>query len=245
MDDNKIRLDSLLRSRGAATRKQLRELSARGLVTVNEQAVYDPSVRVLPTDIIAISGRVIEPAEPLTIMLNKPAGYSSVGGESVHPTVFTLLPEEFSDKALFCIGRLDAATEGLLLLTNDGSLCERIIRPESGIAKKYLVQTDRPLCENAAVLLSAGVVFPNGDRCRPAVLEQLSADSYLITVTEGKYHEVRRLVRFCGAMTSRLSRLSIGALCLDPALPQGSCRRLSGSEIESIFSPVDPAYPVL
>lgn len=210
-------------------------MAAKGLVFLNGKAVTDVSVKVRQNDIICINGSVVPSAEPVTIMMNKPAGYSSVGGESVHPTVFTLLGKEFSGKALFCIGRLDAATEGLLLLTNDGALCEKIIRPEGGIKKKYLVKTDRPLCHDAAGLLAGGARFPNGDTCRPAVLEELSPLYYYITVTEGKYHEVRRMVRLCGAMTDRLTRVSIGKLMLDPALGPGECKRLTDDDIRLVF----------
>ena len=243
MAEYSVRLDTLLRGWGAATKKQARQLIAEGRITVDGVPAEDGSQRCSPGVSVSIDGTPVRPGEPVTLMLHKPAGYASVSSGTDYPSVFSLLGEGERGLALFAVGRLDADTSGLLLLTNSGELSERISRPERAVPKTYSVTCDRPLCENAAELLAAGAVLPNGTRCRPAALTVTGERSALITVTEGKYHEVKRLIRLCGAYVSTLRRISIGGLALDPALKPGEYRPLTEEELALLFRKGTPQIP--
>lgn len=230
------RLDVILRARGAASRKETRELVLASRITVNGLPARSASEPVPENAQICIDGAILPSLEPITIMLYKPAGYVSVAGEALYPSVYSLLRPEHSSSALFCIGRLDVDTTGLLLLTNDGDLSERIARPEQALPKTYYVECDRPIPPEAEHLLAAGIVLKDGTAFRPARLERCSDRSCLLTVTEGKYHEVKRLIRACGPIVASLKRVSIGGLCLDPSLKEGEYKVLTHSDICQIFS---------
>ena len=230
-----VRLDALLRGWGAATKKQVRQLAAEGRIMVDGIPAENGSQQCSPNASVTIDGAPVQPKAPVTLMLHKPAGYASVASGTDYPSVFSLLGEGERDLALFAVGRLDADTSGLLLLTNSGALSEGITRPERAVPKTYRVTFDRPLCENAAERLAAGVVLPNGTRCRPAELTVTGERSALITVTEGKYHEVKRLIRACGAYVATLHRTAIGGLSLDPALQPGAYRPLTEGELASLL----------
>ncbi len=202
---------------------------------LNGEAVSDPAMQCDINCEIRIDGKVLEKRESITLMLNKPAGYVCTNDDGIYPTVFSLLKGEDKDRALFAVGRLDADTEGLLLLTNDGELCDKIIRPESNINKVYEVKFDRPLIPDAAEKLKEGIVLPEGVKCRPAYLEPMGEKCARITVCEGKYHEVKRLIRACGAQVASLKRLQIGGLELDENLEIGEYRQLSKEDISLLY----------
>lgn len=229
------RLDSLIRARGYASRREVRKLVSEGRISIDGEAVSDPAMQCDENCEIKIDGKVLEKRESVTLMLNKPAGYVCTNDEGIYPTVFSLLKGEDKDRALFAVGRLDADTEGLLLLTNDGELCDKIIRPESNINKVYEVKFDRPLIPDAAEKLKEGIVLPEGVKCRPAYLEPMGEKCARITVCEGKYHEVKRLIRACGAQVASLKRLQIGGLKLDESLKIGEYRQLSDKEISLLY----------
>ena len=240
MNTDTVRLDTLLRSWGAATKKQTRQLTAEGRITVNGVPAESGAERCFPHAEIRIDGTPVSPREPVTLMLHKPAVYASVSSGTDYPSVFSLLGEGERGLALFAVGRLDADATGLLLLTNSGEVSERIARPERAVSKTYSVTYDRPLCKDAAERLAAGAVLPNGTRCRPARLTVTGEKSALITVTEGKYHEVKRLIHLCGAYVATLHRVSIGGLRLDPALKPGEYRPLTEGELARVFQEDTP-----
>lgn len=240
MNEEAVRLDTLLRGWGAATKKQVRQLIAEGRITVDGVPAEDGAQRCFPNAAVSIDGTPVQPREPMTLMLHKPVGYASVSSGTDYPSVFSLLGERENGLALFAVGRLDADTSGLLLLTNSGEVSEQISRPERAIPKTYRVTYDRPLRENAAEILAAGAILPNGTRCRPATLTVTGERSALITVTEGKYHEVKRLIHLCGAYVAALHRVSIGGLTLDPTLQPGEYRPLTEGELALFFQKVTP-----
>lgn len=229
------RLDSLIRAWGYASRKEVRELVNEGRITLDGELVTDAAAQCGDDCVIAIDGKALEKRESLTLMLNKPAGYVCTADEGIYPSVFSLLKDEERERALFAVGRLDADTEGLLLLTNDGELCDRILRPESETKKVYEVSFDRPLIHDAAEKLRQGITLPEGVKCRPAYFESTGEKSGRITVCEGKYHEVKRLIRVCGAQVAALKRISIGKLKLDENLAPGEYRQLSAEDISLLW----------
>lgn len=232
---NTVRLDSLIRQWGFGSRKEVRQLVAEGRISLNGEVVADPAMQCEPESEIRIDGVLLEKRDSVTLMLNKPSGYVCTADEGVYPTVFSLLKGEDKNRSLFAVGRLDADTEGLLLLTNDGGLCDKIIRPESNINKVYEVSFDRPLIPDAAEKLAEGITLPEGVKCRPAQLEHIGERCARITVCEGKYHEVKRLIRACGAQVASLKRVSIGGLKLDENLGVGEYRQLSTEEISLLY----------
>lgn len=232
------RIDSIIRARGYGSRREVRQLVSEGRIKLDGVAVTDASQQADENCQIEIDGKLIENRQSITLMLNKPAGYVCTADEGIYPTVFSLLRGEYAERSLFAVGRLDADTEGLLLLTNDGELCNKILRPESEIQKTYELSFDRPLCGDAAEKLSEGIVLPEGVKCRPAYLEKTDERSARITVCEGKYHEVKRLVRACGALVASLKRVSIGKLALDEKLKPGEYRELSASEIALLYNKI-------
>lgn len=235
MIDGEIRLDRLIRSWGYASKRQVSALVSEGRISLNGAAVTAGSVMCLPGDTIAIDGNILVPRAPVTLMMNKPKGYVCVYGDARYPSIFTLLEPEYADCALFPIGRLDADTEGLLLLTNDGELSEKTARPEAGIKKTYFLTTDRPIPQCAENILRSGVTLTGGAVCAPAELKRMGEREAYLTISEGKYHEVKRLIRAAGARVKSLKRVSIGSLRLDPALPSGAARPLTDDEIRLIF----------
>lgn len=232
------RLDSIIRARGYFSRREVRLLVAENRITADGVLCTDAAMRVRDDCEIAVDGKKLENRESVTLMLNKPAGYVCTTDSDVYPTVFSLLQGEYAKRALFAVGRLDADTEGLLILTNDGGISDKILRPENEIQKTYEVSFDRPLCADAAQKLREGVTLPEGVKCRPAYLVPTGERSARITVCEGKYHEVKRLIRACGAQVATLKRVSIGALWLDDRLKTGEYRELSSQEISLLYEKI-------
>ena len=228
------RVDHLLRRWGICTKAEARELAAQGRITVDGIMIENAGAFCPAGGSIAIDGTPVQPRPALTVMLNKPAGYVCMKGDPKNPCVLELLRPEDADCALFCVGRLDRDTEGLLLLTNDGALAARITDPGQAVEKTYYAEFSRPLPPDATGLLAAGIQR-FGHTYRPARLQLLSDRSALITVTEGKFHEVRRLIGACHAYVTALRRVSVGGLALDEALTPGSYRPLTETELYSIF----------
>ena len=231
-----MRLDKLLRERGIATRTETKELIAAGRVTVNGVVADCHSMLCEESDVIAVDGTRVEATHPVYLMLHKPAGCVTATSDETEQTVMDLLPKEYRDLALFPVGRLDKESEGLLLLTNDGDFCTRVIEPEHHVPKTYYIEVGRAFAEGTEQRFAEGIVFPNGTLCRPGEIE-ISADrmSALVTVTEGKTHQVRRMAAACGSKVRYLKRISIGKLVMEDELEKGQCRELGKEELQLIF----------
>ena len=229
------RLDSIIRARGYYSRREVRRLAAENKIWVNGVLCTDAAMQIDEAAEIMVDGKRLDARASVTLMLNKPTGYVCTADSGVYPTVFSLLEGKYAERALFAVGRLDADTEGLLILTNDGDVCDKILRPENEIQKTYEVSFDRPLCDDAVEKLREGMVLPEGVKCLPAYLVPTGERSARITVCEGKYHEVKRLIRACGAQVATLRRVSIGALWLDKGLKAGEYREISAHEISLLY----------
>lgn len=226
-----------MRERGIATRAETKQLVASGRVTVNGVLAERHSMDCGAADEIAVDGKVIATAEPVYLMLHKPAGFVTATSDETEQTVMDLLPDAYRELALFPVGRLDKESEGLLLLTNDGNFCTRVIEPEHHVPKTYYIEVGRPFAADTEARFAEGIVFPNGTVCRPGVIE-ISADrmSALVTVTEGKTHQVRRMAAACGSKVRYLKRVSIGKLTMEDGLQKGQCRELTEEELNLIFA---------
>lgn len=229
-----FRLDEILRGSGRYTRREALALVLEGRVTVNGAPAEGVSQRCDESWDIRADGERVRMAPTRTVMLFKPAGYECAAAPERYPPVTGLLPPEL--RCLFPVGRLDADAEGLLLLTNDGALCHRIIMPESGIVKEYYIEVSGRFLPDAAERFRAGIEADNGLRCLPADLV-IAEDgtSARVFVREGKRHQVKRMAAAAGARVRYLRRVAIGGLRLDENLAKGAYRILQEEEIRSIF----------
>ena len=163
-------------------------------------------------------------------MLHKPQGVVSAARDARDKTVLELVPPEYRRKELFPAGRLDKDTTGLMILTDDGALAHEILAPQKHVPKQYRVTIDIPMTEEMVHRFAEGIELKDG-RCQPAELTIESEDTGVVTLREGRYHQIKRMFGCCGAVVTGLHRLSMGALRLDDTLAPGGCRPLSEEEI--------------
>jgi 16S rRNA pseudouridine516 synthase len=239
-----LRLDRLLANMGYGSRREVQQLARAGLVTLDGAAIEDADQRIavsrdLP-DRMRIQGKPLDPPPGLALMLHKPLGVTCSHKEA-GPLVYGLLPERWRrrDPALSTIGRLDKETSGLLLMTDDGNLLHRIISPRAHIPKRYRVTLDRPLKGDEAEIFAAGTLLLEGEDkpLLPAQMEALSSTSAYLTLTEGRYHQVRRMFAAIGNHVTALHRDRIGALTLPDDLESGQYRVLTEADIDLVLPP--------
>jgi len=234
----KQRLDKIIASTGKWSRREAKELARRGLVTVDGAAVravegkYDPEASE-----IAVGGEPLAYSRHTWLMLNKPAGVLSATEDGRGETVLDLLPRELRRQGLFPVGRLDKDTEGLLLLTNEGGLAHALLSPRRHVDKIYYARTAGRLTEEDRAAFAAGLSLGDGLRCLPAGLEILSAgeeSEARVTLREGKFHQVKRMLAARGKPVLYLERIQMGGLALDRSLPRGAFRHLTKEEVEGL-----------
>ncbi len=233
-----MRLDKFLSNENYGSRKAVGALIRRGAVTVNGQAVRSADLAVDPVhDEIRVLGAAVVYHEHVYLMLHKPAGVLSASRDARQRTVLDLVPAELSRRGLFPAGRLDRDTTGLLLLTDDGDFAHRMLAPKNRVPKRYRAVLDRPAEEADRARFAAGIA-EGGELFAPAVLEADGDDplAAYVTLTEGKYHEVKRMFHACGKEVVALERLSIGALELDKGLKPGEIKRLTVEEASKVFA---------
>ena len=232
------RLDKLLSSRGIGSRKDAQKMIKSGAVTVNGAVCKKPDTKVdAAAAAILVNGHAIG-EEYVYIMLNKPAGVVSATEDKRDKTVLELLPQELRRKGLFPAGRLDKDTEGLLIITNDGDFAHRMLSPKKHVEKRYVASLDGEITEETIQHFEEGIVFSDGTKCLPAKLEIVENSSNrtgIVTICEGKFHQVKKMFAVCGLHVVHLQRISVGNLYLDSNLPIGSCKILTKLDIERIF----------
>lgn len=219
---------------GIGTRSQVKAILKAGRVSVDDVTVKDGSVKVDPQcRNVSLDGERLRTAGRLVVMLNKPAGFVTATVDAVEPTVMELLPEELRNKDLKPVGRLDKQTEGLLLFTNDGALLHSLISPKKGIEKVYYARHEGTAAEEEIRAFAQGLTLRDGTVCLPARLEPLGVGESIITVREGKYHQVRRMMASLGMTVTYLERREEGGLLLGD-LPRGAVRILTEEEIQDL-----------
>jgi 16S rRNA pseudouridine516 synthase len=237
-----MRIDRYLANAGQGSRTEVKELIRRGRVSVGGDVCRDPGLAV-PDDgsaLISLDGRPIMLARQVHLMMNKPAGYITAMDDPRHQTIAELIPPLYRSAGLFPIGRLDKDATGLLLLTNDGTLCHRLASPRWQVWKTYAVTVQgRSFAESEIERFAAGLQLADGQKCRPARLEILGGQEALLTIHEGKYHQVKRMMLSTGRNVTRLHRCSIGPLVLDEKLAPGECRELSHAETAGLYDLVE------
>jgi 23S rRNA pseudouridine2605 synthase len=225
-----MRLNRFLAAAGLGSRRHCDELIAAGRVTINGKTCTDFSAEPNPRDHVKVNGKLVHVAPPLTIMLHKPAGFVSTRRDPrARDTIFDLLPAKFS--RLFNIGRLDAQTEGLLLLTNEGDLAQRLTHPRYEIEKEYEVILDRPWDPRLTSKLLRGI-FLDGQRAQIAQLHSISPVHLRVVLAQGINRQIRRMFEAVGYSVKRLVRIRIGPVRIGD-LPRGHWRALRKRELES------------
>lgn len=230
-----LRLDKFLSEAGIASRRQLRDIIRSGRVRVDGVAVTDYAFKFDEMSCrVTLDGEEVSAGGQIVVMMNKLAGYITATEDSRKPTVMELLPEEYRKMQLKPIGRLDKETEGLLLFTNDGDLLHRIVSPRHAVEKVYYAEHEGVVTQDDIDQFAEGLRLRDGTKCRPAKLESLELGKSLITVQEGKYHQVRRMMSARGMYVSYLKRVREGNLSLGELKP-GKVRRLSEEEIAMVI----------
>ena len=229
------RLDKLLTQSGLYSRSEARELIRSGRVSVDGETLRRPEVKAAEDAAVFVDGEEVNCSLCRYFMLNKPADVLSATDDRSQPTVLDLLPREIRALGLFPVGRLDKDTTGLLLLTNDGGFAHRVISPKHGVVKTYLAVTASPVDAEDVRAFREGMTLADGTHCLPAVLEPLDGCRCRVLVSEGKYHQVKRMLAACGKPCTALERTAVGALELDPELPRGGWRELRQFETGLVF----------
>ena len=230
------RLDKFLCDCGIGTRSQVKNMIKSGVVTVDGIPERDNGRKIDPkSQTVAVGGEILTQRGRVVVMLNKPAGYVTATEDRTEKTVMELLPEAYRHLDLKPVGRLDKATEGLLLFTNDGDLLHRLISPKKEVPKRYYARHEGTAGEEDVKAFAQGLTLGDGTLCLPAALEPIGERESFVTVCEGKYHQVRRMLASRGMPVTYLERRQEGKLTLGD-LPRGQIRELTEDEIASLLN---------
>ena len=228
------RLDKIIAATGRWSRREAAQLIRTGRVTVDGAVVTEREAKFSSEAAFVVDGIPLSGEKYTYLMLHKPPGLVSATDDPRQPTVLSLLPEHLQRIDLFPAGRLDKDTVGLLLLTNDGPLAHALLSPAHHVDKRYLVRVEGVLDEADAAAFRSGMILPDGLHCLPAGLEILAPDEALITLHEGKYHQIKRMCEARGKPVTFLKRLTFGPLSLDESLEPGRWRPLTEAELTAL-----------
>lgn len=243
----KMRLDKLLSSNGMGSRSSVKKMLHKKICTVNGIRITNAAASIDPeTDEVLIDGEKFLFRKYIYLMFNKPHGCVTSTSDPVHPTVMDFLREPFSAMKLFPAGRLDFDTEGLIIITNDGEAVHRLISPKFGVVKKYYMEFAKEICSSEfcdyVKKLKDGIVLNNGYVCLPASFEKHETlttsgkDGFVMGITEGKFHQVKKMCLALGNELTYLRRISVAGIELDKNLPAGKYREFNKFEIQKIES---------
>lgn len=236
-----LRLDKIISSSGLATRSEIKRLVKQGRVSVDGVIASSADMKCDPEKSeIFVDGTPLRYSEHHYIMMYKPAGVLSATEDGRGETVLDLLDAATKRLELFPVGRLDKDAEGLLILTDDGDFCHKVISPKSGVVKKYYVETENPVPASACAEFEKGMVLADGLQCLPAKLELCGENEKCayVYVSEGKFHQVKRMMAAVGCPVSYLKRVAEGGLQLDENLAKGEWRELTKTERVSVFETI-------
>ncbi len=230
------RLDKVLAGTGRWSRREVKLLVRQGLVRLNGTAAVSAEEKCDPeTAVITVNGETVVLRRFTYVLLHKPGGVLTATEDRRQETVMELLPQELRRVGLAPVGRLDKDTEGLLLLTNDGELTHRLLSPKYHVDKRYFARVDGHLTAAHAETFAKGMTLGDGLKCLPARLEILPDNGCIVTVREGKFHQVKRMLAACGAPVVYLKRLSMGPLVLGDELGRGEHRMLRDEEVAALY----------
>ena len=230
------RLDKLLAGTGKWSRREVKALVRQGLVRVDGRLAASAEDKLDPAaTVVTVAGETVALHRFTYVLLHKPAGVLTATEDRKQPTVLDLLPPELRRIGLAPVGRLDKDTEGLLLLTNDGERAHRLLSPKYHVEKRYFARVDGELSAADAEAFARGMTLGDGLECLPAGLEVLPDRVCIVTLREGKFHQVKRMLAARGAPVLYLKRLSMGPLTLDDSLAAGAYRLLRAEEILALY----------
>ena len=231
------RLDKVIANRGAASRREVKTLVRQGRVLVDGIPAAAADMKVdAAAAVITVDGVALESERHAYLLLHKPAGVLTATEDKRQPTVLDLIPPEMRRRELAPVGRLDKDTEGLLLLTDDGELTHRLLSPKYHVDKVYYARVEGVPDAADAAAFAEGLLLGDGLQCLPAKLEPLGGSECLVTLREGKFHQVKRMLASRGKPVLYLKRLAMGPLRLEPELAAGQCRELSPEELAAVRS---------
>lgn len=225
------RLDAVLSACSVGSRSEVKALIRKGKVSVNGTVVRDVSFAVTDSDEVRVNGIVTDTSEFVYLMLNKPCGFVSTT-DADEENVLSFVPSELFRKGMFPVGRLDKDTSGLIFLTNDGAFSHMLTSPSRHVEKEYIATLERPLDDICFEFFAEGMTLKDGFTTRPAKLERLGEKKARVVISEGKYHQVRRMFACCGNRVETLKRVRIGGVELDPTLEEGEVRKLTDEELD-------------
>lgn len=229
-----MRLDKYLAHANYGTRREVKKIIRSGWVSVNDQIVKNDDFKIDENkDIIYVDNEQVIYQQFYYIMLNKPNGYVSATIDDRYPTVIDLIYEDYA-LDLFPVGRLDLDTEGLLLLTNDGSLSHELLSPKKHVDKEYYVELEKDFNDQDIKTLEAGVAINDQEVCKEAKVKRIDNNKMMLIIQEGKYHQVKRMMHAIDNEVTYLKRVRMGSLKLDEALPLGEYRALNEEEIKML-----------
>lgn len=229
-----IRLDKYLANANFGSRKEVKQAIRKGLVLVNNEVCLDDDLKIDPKqDIVHYDEMLVNYDLVVYIMLNKPDGYVSATSDHLHPTVIELI-DEIVPSNIFPVGRLDIDTEGLLLITNDGHFSHNLMSPKHHVPKTYYVEIEHPLSASDISALEAGIMIDNDEQCKGAEVEVLSDNAINLTIYEGKYHQVKRMLKAVNNEVLFLKRVKIADLHLDDTLAVGEWRYLTEADFTAL-----------
>ena len=232
-----MRLDKFLTSMGIASRTEAAKAARRGEITVNGQPVSKADIKIDPEkDMVTVAGKPIIYRKKIFVMLNKPQGYVSSTDGKDGDTVLSLLPEELQKCGLFPCGRLDKDTLGLMILTNDGATSHFLLSPKRHVSKVYYVKTAKNITESDIKALEEGISLDHGDKAKPAKVEKVAENELYITITEGMYHQIKRMLEAVDNQVTYLERVEFATLPLDTTLKRGEWRYLTEQEIDTLLN---------
>lgn len=230
------RVDKVIGSITNLSRNDVKKYIKKKLVMVNNKIVESPKIKINPeVDIVILDGKALKYQKYIYLILNKPKGYVSATTDNISKTVIDLCPTKFRNRNLFPVGRLDKDTTGLMIITDDGNFSHNILSPKKHIKKKYYVELSGNLDNKMITDFKNGLEVGN-ERFKSADLEILSNNTCYVTLTEGKYHEIKRMFQKYKLEVINLQRIMMGSLVLPTDLALGECRELSSLELSKITS---------
>lgn len=229
-----MRIEKYIANSGLFTRNEVKKMIRAKRIQVNGEIVLKAGLNIQEDrDEVRIDDEILQYDPQVYIMLNKPRDVISATQDTLHETVMDLI-DDILPPDCFPIGRLDIDTEGLLLISNDGALAHRLLSPRHHVAKTYEVHVREELTEAAIKRIQAGILIDQGEQCLPAKIEQLKETVYLLTIEEGKYHQVKRMMQTVDNEVLYLKRLTMGSLTLDESLDAGAWRYLDEAELTAL-----------
>ncbi|AQL56515.1 pseudouridine synthase [Abyssicoccus albus] len=229
-----MRLDKYLVHCGVGSRKEVQSIIKKGRIEVNDNQLKKPNVHVSNDDVITLDGERIDYIDYVYLMLNKPAGVVTAVEDAMHETVMKFVPERYRHRSIVPVGRLDKDTTGLLLLTDDGQFNHLLMSPKHHVKKVYEVTLVESVSDMDIEQIESGIVLKDGTHCQPAAIKIMDEDTKVVHIelTEGKYHQVKRMFAAVGNRVVQLKRIQLGSYILEEKLTEGSIIEISKEDIQ-------------